>query len=62
MWGRRNLCVESEPTGLSDLGGGFGRYVTVDAMKLSEKDVIITAACFHITGWPRIVRLVASGA
>jgi (R,R)-butanediol dehydrogenase/meso-butanediol dehydrogenase/diacetyl reductase len=35
---------------------------TIDAMKLSEKDIsLIGSWCYLITDWPRIIRLAASG-
>ncbi|CAB4880005.1 unannotated protein [freshwater metagenome] len=35
---------------------------TLDAMKLSEKDIsLIGSWCYLITDWPRIIRLAASG-
>ena len=38
------------------------RPATIDAMRLSEKDIsYIGSWCYLITDWPRIIRLIASG-
>ncbi len=38
------------------------RPATLDAMALSEKDLALFGSwCYHLTDWPRIIRLVATG-
>ena len=38
------------------------KTATLDAMALCEKDIALFGSwCYHITDWPRVIRLVASG-
>ncbi len=41
---------------------GHTKPATIDAMRLSEKDIsYIGSWCYLITDWPRIIRLIAAG-
>ncbi|MEV4171267.1 2,3-butanediol dehydrogenase [Nonomuraea sp. NPDC049709] len=57
-------CVRQTRKGASIVQTGLHtRPATLDAMALSEKDLTLYGSwCWRMTDWPRIIRMVASGA